>query len=42
MKKKNNKTCGNTLDLRILFCSFLAHDSSTEATELARKSPKFP
>ncbi len=30
------------LDLQIRFCSFFVHDSSTEATELARKSPKFP
>jgi hypothetical protein len=33
-----------TLDLQIWFCSFFAHDSSTEATELEKKkkSPKFP
>jgi hypothetical protein len=41
-KNEENKSCRKTLDLQIRFCSFFVHDSSTEATELARKSPKFP
>jgi hypothetical protein len=41
-KNKENKSCRKTLDLQVWFCSFFVHDSSTEATELARKSPKFP
>jgi NAD(P)-dependent dehydrogenase (short-subunit alcohol dehydrogenase family) len=30
-----------TLDFQTLFCPFLAHDSSKEAMELARKGPSF-
>jgi hypothetical protein len=41
-KNEENKSCRNTLDIQIWFCSFLVHDSSKEATELARKGPKFP
>ncbi len=42
-KNEENKSCRNTLDLQIRFCSFFfVHDSPTEATEPARKSPKFP
>ncbi len=41
-KNKENKSWRKTLDLQIRFFSFFVHDSSTEATELARKSPKFP
>jgi hypothetical protein len=41
-KNKENKCCRKTLDLQIRFCSVFAHDASTEATELARKRPKFP
>jgi hypothetical protein len=41
-KKEENKSCRKPLDLQIRFCSFFVHDSSTKATELARKSPKFP
>jgi hypothetical protein len=42
-KKKNrqNESCRKTLDLQTWFCSFLVHDSSKEATELAKKCPKF-
>ncbi len=47
LQKSENKSCRKTLHLQILFtnhkfCSFFVHDSSTEATELERKSPKFP
>ncbi len=38
---ENNESCSKTLGLQIRFCSFLVHDSSKQATELARKSPKF-
>jgi hypothetical protein len=38
-KNEENKRCRKTLDLQIRFCSFFVHDSSTEATELPRKSP---
>jgi hypothetical protein len=43
-KNEENKSSRKTLDLqiKIRFFSFFVHDSSTEATELARKSPKFP
>jgi hypothetical protein len=41
-KNEKNKSCRKSLDLQIWFCSFFAYDSSTEATELARKRPKFP
>jgi hypothetical protein len=41
-KNEENESCRKTLDLQIRFCSFFVDDSSTEATELARKSPKFP
>jgi hypothetical protein len=41
-KNEENESCRKTLDLQIRFCSFFVQDSSTEATELARKSPKFP
>ncbi len=40
-KNEENKSCRKTFDLQIRYCSFFVHDSSTEATELARKSPKF-
>jgi hypothetical protein len=39
-KNEDNKSCRKTLDLKIWFCSCLVHDSSKEATELAKKSPK--
>jgi hypothetical protein len=39
---KENRSCKINSDLQIRFCSFFVHDSSTEAAELARKSPKFP
>jgi hypothetical protein len=39
---EDNKSCRTTLDLQIRFCSFFVHDLSTEATELTRKSSKFP
>jgi hypothetical protein len=32
----------NTSDVQICFCSYLVHDSSKEALELAEKGPKFP
>jgi hypothetical protein len=41
-KNKENKSCSDSSDLQNRFYSFLVHDSSKEATELARKSPKFP
>jgi hypothetical protein len=41
-KNEENKSCRQTLDRQIRFCKFFVHDSSTEATELARQSPKFP
>ncbi len=41
-KNEENKSCRNSLDVQIRFCSFLVHDSSKEATELAREGPKFP
>jgi hypothetical protein len=41
-KTEENKSCRKTLDLQICFCSYLVHDSSKEATELAKKGPKFP
>ncbi len=41
-KNEENKSCRKSLDPQIRFCSFFVHDSSTRATELARKSPKFP
>jgi hypothetical protein len=40
-KNEENKSCRKPLDLQIWFCSFFAHDSFTEAIQLARKSPKF-
>jgi hypothetical protein len=40
-KNEVNKSCRTTLDLQIWFC-FLVHDSSKEATELAKKGPTFP
>jgi hypothetical protein len=40
-KTEENKSCRKTLDLQIRFCSFSVHDSSTEATELARKVQSF-
>jgi hypothetical protein len=39
-KKMKIKTCRKTLDLQICFCSYFVHDSSKEATELAKKGPK--
>ncbi len=42
LQKKENKSSRKTLDLQIRLRSFFVHDSSTEATELVRKSPKFP
>jgi hypothetical protein len=41
-KNEENGSCRKTVDLQIRFCSFFVHDSSTWATELARKSPKLP
>jgi hypothetical protein len=41
-KNEDNKMCRKPLDLQIRLCSFLVHDSSKEATELAKKGPKFP
>jgi hypothetical protein len=41
-KNEENKSCRKTVDIQIQLYSFFAHNSSTEATELARKSPKFP
>ncbi len=41
-KNREYKRYTKTLDLPIRFCSFFVHDSSIEATELPRKSPKFP
>ncbi len=40
-KNRQNESCRKTLDLQTWFCSFLVHDSSKEATELAKKCPKF-
>ncbi len=42
LQNEENETCGTTEDFKIRLCSFLAHNSSKEATELARKGPKFP
>jgi hypothetical protein len=39
---KRIKVVGKTLDLQILFCSFLVQDSSKEAMKLAKRGPKFP
>jgi hypothetical protein len=41
-KNEENTSFRKTLDLQNRFCSFFVHDSSTEAIERARKSPKFP
>jgi hypothetical protein len=41
-ENEHNKSCGKHLDLHIRFYSFLVHDSSKEATELAKIGPKFP
>ncbi len=41
-KNEENKSCRKTLDVQICFCSYFLHDSSKEATELAKKGPKFP
>ncbi len=41
-KNEENKSCRKTLDLRIRFCSFPVDDSSKEATQVAKKGPKFP
>jgi hypothetical protein len=41
-KNEENESCRKNLDLQIRFYSFLVHDSSKEAMELAKKSPKFP
>jgi hypothetical protein len=43
-KNEENKSCRKTLDLQICFRSSLVHDSSKEATELAKekKGSKFP
>ncbi len=41
-KNEENESCRKTLDLQIWFCLFVVHDSSTEATKLARKSSKIP
>jgi hypothetical protein len=38
--EENNKSCRKTLDLQICFCSYLVHDSSKEATELAKERSK--
>jgi hypothetical protein len=39
-KNEENKSCRKTLDLQICSCSYLVHDSSKEAMELAKN--KFP
>jgi hypothetical protein len=41
-KNENNKSCRKTLDLQTCFSSYFVHDSSKEATELAKEGPKFP
>jgi hypothetical protein len=41
-KNEENKSCRKPLDVQIWLCSFFVYDSSTEVTEVARKSPKFP
>jgi hypothetical protein len=41
-KSEENKSCRKTSDPQVQLCSFLAHDLSKEATELAKKGPKFP
>ncbi len=42
-KNEEKKSCRKHLDLLIQFCSFLVHEPSKEATELAKKiTPKFP
>ncbi len=40
-KNEENVSCRNTLDPQICFYSYLVHDSSKEATELAKKTPSF-
>ncbi len=37
---EDNQSCRNTSDLQIWFCSFVIHDSSKEATELAKKKKR--
>jgi hypothetical protein len=39
-KNWENESCRKTLDLKTRFCSFLVHDLSKEATELAKKRSK--
>jgi hypothetical protein len=41
-KNEENESGRKILDLQIRFRSFFAQDSSTEVTELATRSPKFP
>jgi hypothetical protein len=36
-KNEKNESCRKAWDLQIRFCSFLAHDSSKNATERAKK-----
>ncbi len=40
-KDEEKKSWRNTLDLQICFCSYLVHDSSKNATELAKKVQSF-
>ncbi len=39
-KNEDNKSCRKSVDLRIWLCSFLVHNSSKEAIELAKKKSK--
>jgi hypothetical protein len=39
-KNEEDKCCRKTLDLHVCFCSYLLHDSSKEATKLAKKKVK--
>jgi hypothetical protein len=41
-KNEENKSCRKTLHLKVWFSSFMVHNSSKEATALARNGPKFP
>jgi hypothetical protein len=40
-KNEENKSCRDTLDLQNCFCSYLVHDSSKEATEIAKNFQSF-
>jgi hypothetical protein len=39
---EENESCIKRFELQIRFSTFLAHISSKEAAELARKGPEFP